>query len=150
MRRLTEPSHLDLCCLQKPIIIACGSGRVKWFCTWTMKDLIRLCECTYISQPALLASAIRALFTYCTLYPGRSKPFQHLYSCPCPQYIISFQTARWRAVCDTTTTSTITPMHQTFEPAHYKTNKIVCAPSEDSDQPRHPPPLISICCKLYG
>ena len=24
-----EPSHLDLCCLQKSIIIACGSGRVK-------------------------------------------------------------------------------------------------------------------------
>ena len=24
-----EPSHLDLCCLQKPIIINCGSERVK-------------------------------------------------------------------------------------------------------------------------
>ena len=24
-----EPSHLDLCCLHKPIIIACGSERVK-------------------------------------------------------------------------------------------------------------------------
>ena len=24
-----EPSHLDLCCLQKPIIIAYGSERVK-------------------------------------------------------------------------------------------------------------------------
>ena len=24
-----EPSHLDLCCLQKPIINACGSKRVK-------------------------------------------------------------------------------------------------------------------------
>ena len=24
-----EPSHLDLCYLQKPIIIACGSERVK-------------------------------------------------------------------------------------------------------------------------
>ena len=23
-----EPSHLDLCCLQKPIIIACGSERI--------------------------------------------------------------------------------------------------------------------------
>ena len=28
MRRL-EPSHLDLCCLQKPNKIACGSERVK-------------------------------------------------------------------------------------------------------------------------
>ena len=26
---LIEPSHLDLCYLQKPIIIACGSERVK-------------------------------------------------------------------------------------------------------------------------
>ena len=29
MRRLIEPSHLDLCCLQMPIIIACGSERVN-------------------------------------------------------------------------------------------------------------------------
>ena len=29
MRRLNEPSHLDLCYLQKPIIIACGSERVN-------------------------------------------------------------------------------------------------------------------------
>ena len=26
---LDETAHLDLCCLQKPIIIACGSERVK-------------------------------------------------------------------------------------------------------------------------
>ena len=26
---LNEPSHLALCCLQKSIIIACGSERVK-------------------------------------------------------------------------------------------------------------------------
>ena len=29
MRRLKEPSYLDLCCLLKPIIIACGSERVN-------------------------------------------------------------------------------------------------------------------------
>ena len=29
MRRLIEPSHLDLCFLQKPIIIAFDSERVK-------------------------------------------------------------------------------------------------------------------------
>ena len=28
MRRLIEPSHLDICCLLKPVI-ACGSERVK-------------------------------------------------------------------------------------------------------------------------
>ena len=26
----TEPSHLDLCCLQKSIIIACGSKRINY------------------------------------------------------------------------------------------------------------------------
>ena len=26
----------------------------------------------------------------------------------------------------------------TYEPQHYKTNKMTCAPSEDSDQPGHP------------
>ena len=29
---------------------------------------------------------------------------------------------------------------------HDKTNKTICAPSEDSDQPGHPPSLISLCC----
>ena len=29
-------------------------------------------------------------------------------------------------------------------PAHDKTNKITCAPSKDSDQPAHPPGLISL------
>ena len=30
------------------------------------------------------------------------------------------------------------------EPSHDKTNKIICAPSEDSDQPRHLPRLIRV------
>ena len=29
---------------------------------------------------------------------------------------------------------------------HDKTNKMACAPSEDSDQSGHPPSLISLCC----
>ena len=33
---------------------------------------------------------------------------------------------------------------KTFEPPHDKTNKMACAPSEDSDQPGHPPSLISV------
>ena len=32
----------------------------------------------------------------------------------------------------------------TYEPQHYKTNKMTCAPGEDSDQPGHPPSLISL------
>ena len=31
-----------------------------------------------------------------------------------------------------------------FEPPHNKTNKVACAPSEDSDQPGHPPSLIRV------
>ena len=30
------------------------------------------------------------------------------------------------------------------EPPHDKTNKMSCAPSEDSDQPGHPPSLIRV------
>ena len=33
---------------------------------------------------------------------------------------------------------------QTNEPPHDKTNKMACAPSEDSDQPGHPPSLIGV------
>ena len=35
----------------------------------------------------------------------------------------------------------------TFEPPRDKTNKMICAPSEDSDQPGHPPSLISLRMK---
>ena len=31
-----------------------------------------------------------------------------------------------------------------FEPPHDKTNKMTCAPSEDLDQPGHPPSLIRV------
>ena len=31
-----------------------------------------------------------------------------------------------------------------IEPPHDKTNKMACAPSEDSDQPGHPPSLIRV------
>ena len=32
-----------------------------------------------------------------------------------------------------------------IEPRHDKTNKMICVPSEDSDQPGHPPSLIRVC-----
>ena len=32
------------------------------------------------------------------------------------------------------------------EPAHDKTYKMACVPSEDSDQSGHPPSLIRVCC----
>ena len=38
-------------------------------------------------------------------------------------------------------------MDAKMEPPHDKTNKVACAPSEDSDQPGHPPSLISLHCQ---
>ena len=35
-----------------------------------------------------------------------------------------------------------------FEPSHDKINKMAFAPSKDSDQPGHPPSLISLRCPL--
>ena len=37
-----------------------------------------------------------------------------------------------------------------YEPPHDETNKMTCAPSEDSDQPWHQPSLISLRCALKG
>ena len=34
--------------------------------------------------------------------------------------------------------------HNKYEPSRDKTNKVACAPSEDSDQPGHPPSLIRV------
>ena len=36
--------------------------------------------------------------------------------------------------------------HNKIEPPHDKTNNIACAPREVSDQPGHPPSLISLRC----
>ena len=48
----------------------------------------------------------------------------------------------WQYVC----------LFHPFEPPHDKTNKITCAPSEDSDQPGHLPSLIrvfTVCLKKH-
>ena len=38
----------------------------------------------------------------------------------------------------------IIPTRAKYEPPHDKTNKVACAPSENSDQPGHPPSLIRV------
>ena len=45
-----------------------------------------------------------------------------------------------------------TRMMDTNEPQHDKTNKLTCAPSENSDQPGHPPSLMKVFarCALNG
>ena len=35
-------------------------------------------------------------------------------------------------------------LYEAYELPHDKTNKMTCAPSEDSDQPGHPPSLIRV------
>ena len=45
---------------------------------------------------------------------------------------------------------TQTPRMASNERPHDKTNKMTCAPSKDSDQPGHPPSLISLRCALNG
>ena len=37
-----------------------------------------------------------------------------------------------------------------YEPSRDKSNKMACAPRKVSDQPGHPPSLISLCCALNG
>ena len=37
-----------------------------------------------------------------------------------------------------------------YEPTYDKTYQMACASSEDSDQPRHPPSLLSLRCALSG
>ena len=47
-------------------------------------------------------------------------------------------------------TQTCTYKYTTYEPPHDKTNKMACAPSEDSDQPGHTPSLISLIWVFAG
>ena len=45
---------------------------------------------------------------------------------------------------------TVESFKTSFEPPHDKTNEMACAPTDDSDQPRHPPSLIrvfAVCMK---
>ena len=42
------------------------------------------------------------------------------------------------------TVNSVPTVASIIEPSHDKTNKMICAPSEDSDQPGHPPSLIRV------
>ena len=44
----------------------------------------------------------------------------------------------------------VDPRKKHFEPPHDKTNKMTFVPSEDSDQPGHPPSLISLRLRSVG
>ena len=67
---LFEPSHLDLCCLKKPIIITCCSERVKvWKCyIYTLVYDIPA-NCT---KTVLFTSAARGRVHVEVLYPAHS------------------------------------------------------------------------------
>ena len=56
-----EPSHLDLCCLQKPIIIACGSERVYLSLIMVHKHGIQ----TYIKSECILKRGTMLFYKEC-------------------------------------------------------------------------------------
>ena len=59
-----EPSHLDLCCLQKPIIIACGDERVKQNNMNTLKlghNIDYTGQPAYCHEPLIIVAAFLAL-----------------------------------------------------------------------------------------
>ena len=69
----------------------------------------------------------------------------------CGFFLIFMQSAISLHECVFWSLNTIWHLHMkkfchnlTFEPKHDKTNKMTCAPSEDSDQPGHPPSLIRV------
>ena len=86
MRRLIEPSHLDLCCLQKSIIIACGSERVKLHCKIEIRDYIsqtRLCELKSVFEHSLPSFARFSLVTaqlVCNSLSNANKRYYRIYS----------------------------------------------------------------------
>ena len=50
----------------------------------------------------------------------------------------------WDCKWEETMASTLPYLLKLIEPPRDKTNKMACAPSEDSDQPGHPPSLIRV------
>ena len=68
--------------------------------------------------------------------PGHASKSDHSLRCP---PVESF--CHWLPIKHTS---------KTDQPVHDKTNKKTCVPSEDSDQPGHPPSLISLRYALNG
>ena len=56
-----EPSHLDLCCLQKPVIIACGSERVN-VCLFLIARKDKLILKYYYTRQLFLLTTTRHRF----------------------------------------------------------------------------------------
>ena len=59
---------------------------------------------------------------------------------------LNYENKRRRSACNGISAVVVCSQIPTCELQHDKTNKMTCAPSENSDQPRHPPSLISLRC----
>ena len=69
-----------------------------------------------------------------TYFINVCRPISNLTATNCPgKLFFSFQKQFWWIL-----------QLMIIEPPHDKTNKMACAPSEDSDQPGHPPSLIRV------
>ena len=87
-------------------------------CVWTAKALATLCRCTGSPEPSLVAYVISTIISnYCKIGSNYCKMVS----------LVSSESV--------------------YELQHDKTNKMTCEPSEDSDQPGHPP---SLRCALNG
>ena len=96
----------------------------------------RYCLC-YKAPPATTIPLSPILVFYKqTLQPDwKCRSFYHVFACNygCPRSVVGFFIHKYHN------------RHSFWnEPAHDKTNKMTCAPSEDSDQPGNPPSLIRI------
>ena len=92
----------------------------------------------------LLSHSSKGMFSYdvtqILTFPWNNKlviaPYILWSSAAKPETLFQFECFSW-----------LCPLKQkmtTNEPQHDKTNKMTCAPSEDSDQPGHPPSLIRV------
>ena len=117
------------------------------------------------SMYCLLSLALYLIFLFVTVLPSivitslgkdkvglyRNRVFVCLF---CMRQCLSFSSSFWCHVlvvtCDWWHFLDISFYFFTYEPPHDKTNKMACAPSEDSDPPGYPPNLIrvfAVCMK---
>ena len=89
------------------------------------------------------------ILLYTDFYPHPPKKFEKLFFIiKCSSFILKLYSEnpyRFQSVVDETYVENdpLQPFNS-FESPHDETNKMACAPSEDSDQPGHPPSLIRV------
>ena len=164
-RMRSHPLGLDAWILVGPFVYFHAS------CVWTAKALARLLGWAVSPEPSLVAYMICTIISWAGSY-GVSwyqflivsvpehctfKLLTYWHRLPVGQNAIFFfflvssylfqfvHCIRDASVTDCLSERTDAILKESlFEPHRHKTNKMACAPSEDSDQPGHPPSLIRV------